>query len=160
MVKPVSPEPSDQPSAAVVVAALEASRGSLMKSIAGLDEAAFRARPAAGRSPAEVLAHLLVTEEEALALARADPAPADSDDEGRLAQRTVVPQIIHGLLARRRESARLLDEGSPNELGRRLGHPRWGALSVAGLFQRLAAHESEHAGELAASREQKTAPAL
>ena len=148
-------------SIADIVARLEQSRRSLMEAISGLDEEGFRARPQQGGwTAAETLAHLLITERNSTgrartALAEDNPQFAWVGDEqleeqARSAQRMPVPQIVHGLLAQRRDTLHLLERLSPDELSRRFHHQRWGEQSVGGLFQHIADHEEEHAGQIRA----------
>ena len=130
-----------------------------MNAIAGLDEPGFRARPVAGEwTAAEVLSHLLSTERivinraQAALAQKSDIVIPQTDDErqegARLAQRLPVPQIVHGLLAQRRDTLRLLDRLSAGELARRFQHQRWGERTVVWLFERAAEHEEEHACQI------------
>ena len=108
---------------------LQASRERLLAVVAGVGEEQFKRRPSveaeatAGEwSIAEVLAHLLASEQrtgarvEALLAGRpAEDAALALNEEERTAEarlgRTVpVPQIIHGLLAARRQLERALTE--------------------------------------------------
>jgi len=160
----VAQDRNDHPT---IIARLEASRRSLMEAIAGLDEEGFRARRAAGEwTAAEVLTHLLITEQRSLgraqtALAQDNPSfPWISDEEvaeeTRVAQRLPVPQIVHGLLAQRRDVVRLCESLSPEQLGRRYRHERRVELTVGWLFGRMAEHEIEHAQQIRAAREAAT----
>jgi uncharacterized damage-inducible protein DinB len=152
-----------QPAAEEMLARLKNARKALMDAVAGLDEAGFRRRPdPTAWSAAEVLAHLFTTEGIMLERARAalaqsgyvvTPLSDDERDRGRLqAQRMAVPQIVHGLLARRRDTERTLAGLSEQELARTLRHSRWGERTVAWLFERAAEHEAEHAGQIRALR--------
>ena len=156
--------PDDQTphvSIADIVARLEQSRRSLMEAISGLDEEGFRARPQQGGwTAAETLAHLLITERNSTgrartALAEDNPQFAWVGDEqleeqARSAQRMPVPQIVHGLLAQRRDVVTLLEPLSPQQLARPYRQERRGRLTVGWLFQHIAEHEEEHAGQIRA----------
>ncbi len=125
------------PSSAQLVARLKASREALMDAIAGLDEEGFRSRPdASASSVAEILAHLYVVEQ----TASSGPHVNHADADARLAQRMPVPQILHGLLAGRRDTLRLIDQQSRNN------------TNLAAAFEGLAAHEEEHAQQIRALR--------
>ena len=147
---------------------LEVSRDALMDAIAGLDEEGFRARPGASEwTAAEALAHLLRME--AVLMQRTQAALAEegfvvtpvSPDERleqvKLAQRMPVPQLLHGLLAQRRDTLRLLDGLSQTQLTKTFHHPRWGERTITWLFQHTAEHEEEHAAQIRALRVQKAA---
>ena len=134
-----------------------------MTAIASLAETAFRARTKAGDwTPAEVLAHLLTTEHNSLervrtVLTQDNPFVAWlSDDEleqqARPAQPMPVPQIVHGLLAQRRDVVLLLESLTAEQLRRPYQHERRGERTAAWLFQRMAEHESEHAGQIRQQR--------
>jgi len=156
--------PDDQTphvSIADIVARLEQSRRSLMEAIAGLDEEGFRARPQQGGwTAAETLAHLLITERNSTGRARTALAEDNpqfawvSDDQleeqARSAQRMPVPQIVHGLLAQRRDVVTLLEPLSPQQLARPYRQERRGRLTVGWLLQHIAEHEEEHAGQIRA----------
>lgn len=139
-----------------------------MDAIAGLDEEGFRLRPREGEwTAAEILAHLWAAE--GLYVGRVEAAlttddllvtvrdEAERESDAKLAQRVPVPQIIHGLLAQRRDTLRRLRELSPEQLGRRLRHPQHGDVTIAWLFQRLAEHEEEHAEQIRSQRAQPAA---
>lgn len=151
--------------AAGLTAALERSRAALMEAIAGLDEEGFRRRQAAREwNPAEVLAHLLAHEQRMLVLVRRaltedNPSvqsrgEAQQIEEAKAAQRMPVPQILHGLLAQRRETLQLLESLTAEHVARTIQHSRMGEMSAGGLFQRIVEHETEHAGQIASMREQ------
>lgn len=156
-------------SAAAIGGQLETSKTTLTDAVAGLDEEGFRGRPdAGGWTVAEVLAHLLEMERVLMSWAHEAISADDvvvtpvSDDErreqARSARRMAVPQLIHGLLARRRDTARFLEGLSEPELARPLLHPDWGSLSVAMLFQRSVEHEEAHANQIKALRVEVEAP--
>jgi len=146
-----------------VAALLETSRAELMDAMAGLDEAGFRTRPdSATWSVAETLAHLLDTERTVRTDAEAAREQHDyfvtskTDAEGeaaRLAQRMAVPQLVHGLLAERRDTLRLLAGLSGEDLERPLRHEARGELKVGWLFRHLAEHEAEHAAQIRTLRQ-------
>src|SRR5690606_38624295 len=110
---------------------------------------------------AEVLAHQLGSERlqaERIRLALEsngiEVAPADPEEQeaqtrrGRIAP---VPQLIHGLLAARREVEKLLDrvEATEGGLERSVTHPRDGRQSVGWMLsERIAAHEREHVEQI------------
>jgi uncharacterized damage-inducible protein DinB len=122
---------------------LERSRRSLMDAIAGLDEETLRTRTGGTAwTTAELLAHLWSAE--ATLIQRSQLGTAldllerlrsdDGRDEARqLAQRMPVPQIVHALLAQRRDTLRALRD-------------RGGALDA--LAAEIARHEMEHAAEV------------
>ena len=155
-----------QPVTTSVSKRLEASRQALMDAIAGLDEEGFRARPRPGEWTAtEVLAHLLADEPKLLAYAQpalgaddiAVEATPDEDREQQArdaAQRLPVPQILHGLLAARRDTMRLLEGLSAGELARPVRHAAHGGTTVGRLFQHMAEHEEAHATQIRTIRAQ------
>ncbi len=141
-----------------------------MDAVAGLDDEGFRSRSHVGSwTVAEVLAHLLEMErilmrwaQEALINADVLFTPVTDEDrreQANLARRMAVPQLIHGLLARRRDTAHSLNGLSQPELARPLRHSSWGACTVTTLFQRVAEHEAEHAEQIRALRFEEPAPA-
>ncbi|MEX2159259.1 MAG: DinB family protein [Dehalococcoidia bacterium] len=149
--------------AAELTERLERSRASLMEAIAGMDEEGFRRRTASGEwCAAEALAHLLAHEQRFMWLTREalakDNPPVQSRGEGqqieeaKAAQRMLVPQIVHGLLAQRRETLQLLAGLSPEQLVRSLVHSRLGEVDAGWLFQRIVDHETEHAAQIASIR--------
>lgn len=148
-----------------LAAALERSRAALMEAIAGLDEEGFRRREASDEwNAAEALAHLLAHERRMLLLARtalAEDNPsvqsrgeAQQLEEAKAAQRMPVPQIVHGLLAQRRDTLLALAPLSAEELARTIQHSRMGEQSAGGLFRRVVEHETEHAEQIRTLREQ------
>jgi hypothetical protein len=154
--------------AAELGALLEASKKTLMDARSGLDEEGFRVRPDPSEwSAAEVLAHLWASERAFTELAQAalsqthlSIAPvteAHRHAQTKLAERAPVPQILHGLLAQRRGTARLLEGLSSEQLARTLLEPNGDEQSVAGLFKRTAEHENEHAAQIRALRLQPAA---
>ena len=144
---------------------LERSRAALMEAIAGLDEEGFRRRAAAGVwNAAEALAHLLALEQRMLLLARTaltedNPSvqsrgEAQQLEEAKAAQRMPVPQIVHGLLAQRRDTLLALEPLSQQQLARTIQHSRMGEMTVGGLVLRIVHHETEHAGQIVSMRQQ------
>jgi hypothetical protein len=126
-----------------------------MDAIAGLDDTAFRARTGQ-MDNRQVLAHLPRRRnslERVRTVLTDNPFVAWISDEeleqqARSAQRMPVPQIVHGLLAQRRDVLRLLEPLTPGQLSRPYRHERRGDLTAAWLFQRMAEHESEHADQV------------
>ena len=150
-------------SAGDLTARLAHSRAALTAAIEGMDEEAFRRRTASGDwNAAEVLAHLLAHERRFLELAQralAEERPAVQSrgegqqlEEAKAAQRMPVPQIVHGLLAQRRDTLRVLERLGAAELERPLQHSRLGEISPRWLFRRLAEHETEHAQQITSMR--------
>ncbi len=155
--------------AATMSGRLETSRATLMGAVAGLDDEGFRGRSGTGGwTAAEILAHLLDMERvlmiwahEAISADDVVVAPICDDErleQAALARRMAVPQLIHGLFARRRDTARFLAGLSDLELARPLFHPDWGSLTVGMLFQRIAEHEEAHASQIKALRVEAIAP--
>jgi hypothetical protein len=143
---------------------LDASRMAVMDAIAGMTEQEFRTRSRVGEwAVAEVLAHLLATERILTERARnaltkdgyvaTRVTEEEPDEQARgMAKRLHVPQILHGLLAQRRDTVRLLAPLTPESLARTFRHPRFGEQNVAGLFQHLGDHDEEHAKQITALR--------
>jgi hypothetical protein len=149
---------------------LTAVRAQLLASIAGVSEEHFKKRPpppAGASGPnwciAEVLAHLLQQERLrasriALALqqdgAKITPSPDEEHFEAARAGRGApVPQLIHGLLASRREVERFLDEASRLEGGlqRTTLHPQLGPQTIAWILEaKIIDHEAEHIAQIEA----------
>jgi DinB superfamily len=150
--------------------ALTEGRARLLESISGVSEEQFKKRPPAPAdtdSPnwciAEVLAHLLQQERlraSRIAIAlREDGAtitPSNQEEHyeaARAGRASPVPQLIHGLLASRREVERLLDEASRVEGGllRTTRHPRLGPQAVAWILrEKVIDHEAEHVAQIEA----------
>jgi hypothetical protein len=74
-------------------------------------------------------------------------------DGAKSAQRMPVPQIVHGLLARRRDTLLLLEPLAPEHLARTVRHSRMGEMSVSALMRKVVDHETEHARQITAMRE-------
>ncbi len=148
-------------------AGLNSGRASLLATIAGVSEVQFKKRPAAigDDAPdwciAEVLAHLLRSEKlrsERITLALQQdgvsitPTPEEVHLEAARAGRGLpVPQLIHGLLASRREVERLLDQvaATAGGLERSVNHPRLGAQSVGWILrEKIIEHEAEHVAQI------------
>jgi hypothetical protein len=165
---------SDSNDAASIRERLAMSRALLLETIRGVTEEQFKRRPAEdGRSIAELLAMQLVSEKLRAArigqALRADgSAVVPSDPEAQAQQARVgrvapVPQLIHGLLAARRELERLLDEAAAIEggLGRSVVHPRNGRQSVAFMLsEQVAAQELRFVADIEALKAQVIADTL
>jgi hypothetical protein len=112
-----------------------------------------------------VLAHLLDFEKlyagriaQALRQPGSPLAPSDAaqhDAAARAGRVAPVPQLIHGLLASRRQLERLLDEAGRIEegIGRFVVHAARGPLTIADMVRRYGIeHEAEHAAQIEALR--------
>jgi hypothetical protein len=149
--------------------ALTSVRARLFETIAGVSEEQFKKRPPAVGDDgpawciAEVLAHLLQQERLrasriALALQQDGVSITPGTEEehheaARAGRASPVPQLIHGLLASRREVERLLDGAAALEggLARTTTHPRLGAQNVAWILrEKVIAHEAEHIAQIEA----------
>jgi len=159
---------------------LEAARQRLLRALAGVTEEQFKRRPpvASGDeepwSIAEVLSHLLASERLwcariALALDKdgsaVTPSPPEAHAAGARAGRSVpVPQIIHGLLASRREADLLIDRAATMEggLARAVWHSRLEArLTIEWMLQeKVIDHEQEHGAQIESLRPLVGAPAV
>ncbi len=155
-------------------------RERLLSTIAGVSEELFKKRPplaTEGDGPnwciAEVLAHLL--QQERLRASRIDLAlkqdgvvitPGTEEEHyeaARVGRASPVPQLIHGLLASRREVERLLDEASavPGGLDRTTFHPQLGPQTVAWILRaKVIDHEAEHIAQIESIKASLTASAL
>jgi hypothetical protein len=144
-------------------AELKTTRSRLLATISGVTEEQFKKRPSATEADpepwciAEVLAHLLAYERieaERIGLAleadgaaitpRAAEWHATTARAGRLAP---VPQLIHGLLASRREIEGLLERtaGIDDGLARAVTHPERGRDTVLWMLEaKVIGHEAEH----------------
>ena len=150
-------------------AALSSGRERLLQVISGVSEDQFKKRPsspgdgAPGWCIAEVLAHLMQQERlraERIRLAIDQPGVTitPSTDEAhyeaaRAGRGSPVPQLIHGLLASRREVERLLDQAASLNAGleRANLHPRLGPQTIAWIVrEKLIAHEAEHVAQIEA----------
>ena len=150
-------------------AALGAGRERLLQVISGVSEDQFKKRPPAPADGtpawciAEVLAHLLQqerlrAERIRLAIEQPETVITPSTDEvhyeaARAGRGSPVPQLIHGLLASRREVERLLDQAASLEAGlqRAVIHPRLGRQTIAWIVrEKLIAHEAEHVAQIEA----------
>ncbi len=157
---------------------LAATRKRLLAAIEGVTEEQFHRRPegdgaADAWSISEVLAHLLASERlrtERIALALAQngapitPSPPGAHEaNARAGRRVPVPQIIHGLLAVRRELERTLTGTADLEasLGQAVIHPQRGRDTVRWMLnEKVIGHEAEHAAQIEALRPAVGAPAL
>jgi hypothetical protein len=152
-------------------------RAQLLRSIAGVTEEQFKKRPPAGDPGgpnwciAEVLAHLLQqerlrAERIAMALEREGATIVPSTDEvhyeaARAGRGLPVPQLIHGLLASRRELERLLDRAAALDggLDRATVHPRLGRQTISWVLkEKVIAHEAEHVAQIEAIKAGLAAP--
>jgi hypothetical protein len=139
----------------------------LMRAVAGVTEDQFKRRPpAADTEPqplsiAEVLAHLLATQRLwagrigiALSEDGAVVEPVDAaalEAQARAGRQAPVPQLIHGLLAGRRELELLL-ERAETEAGA-VEDPLAGRLSVATMIETASLAVAAHAARVEALRE-------
>jgi hypothetical protein len=117
---------------------LNRSRDELMQAIEGMDEPAFRARPTPGEwSVAHILAHLFIVE--SMLLDRRPPFDDEDarDPESAFVRRMTVPQLIHGLVAKRRENLKKLDGATAN------------GLATVEALEGFAQHEEGHARNIA-----------
>jgi uncharacterized damage-inducible protein DinB len=138
---------------------LHGSRERLFAAIRGLSEEQFRYVPAGETyAIATHLAHLLriervFAERARAALSEHEPSvpstAVKNDDDPALAQHLAVPQIIHGMLNARRELDALLAGCDEASLGRAIVHERIGRMTIADIAVKMAAHEEEHAAEIA-----------
>jgi hypothetical protein len=149
---------------------LASGRERLVRSIAGVSEEQFKKRPPASDGDsgpnwciAEVLAHLLQqerlrAERIAQALEQDGVTIVPSTDEvhyeaARAGRGSPVPQLIHGLLASRRELDRHLERAVavPGGLERATIHPTLGRQTIAWILrQKIIAHEAEHVAQIEA----------
>ncbi len=149
---------------------LESGRRNLLAAIAGVTEEQFKRRPETeppgdqtGWSIAEVLAYLLASERlraQRIQLALRDDGcvitPSDPDahaQQARSGRSAPVPQLIHGMVAVRREVEGLLAEAGALERGleRSVVHPVHGSQSAAWMFaEKIIAHEVEHLKQIEA----------
>ena len=137
---------------------LQSSRDGLFALLRGLSEEQFRYAPAPGEwNIAAHLTHLLRTERifaerAALALREHEPPVASTrisnDDDPGIAQHLAVPQVIHGLQACRRDLVAVLDAGDA-VLDRAIVHERIGRMTITAIMEKMAAHEREHAADVA-----------
>ena len=138
---------------------LQGSRERLFASIRGLSEEQFR-YVSAGETYAIAthLAHLLRIERvftERARAARSEHEPlvvstsVKNGDDPALAQHLAVPQIIHGMLNVRRELDGVLAACDERGLYRAVVHERIGRMTIADIAVKMAAHEDEHAAEIA-----------
>jgi hypothetical protein len=144
------------------------SRERLLRVISGVTEQQFKQRPPATADDprpwciAEVLAHLLLTEEAwtrcieaALAEDGAEvlaPSAASLDDQARARRMAPVPQLIHGLLAARRELERQIGRAAEATAERSVRHSELGVLTVKAIAGRCADDELAHAARIEALR--------
>jgi hypothetical protein len=146
-------------------------RARLLQTIAGVTEQQFKQRPPpspADPQPwciAEVLSHLLDAERRttsAIALAlEQDGATytrweeAERIERARAGRLAPVPQLIHGLLASRREIERLLDRltATPDGLALHVADTQRGLLTIETLLRTdVIDHEATHVIQIEALR--------
>jgi hypothetical protein len=146
---------------------LTSAREQLLAAIAGVTEEQLKRRPAPGSGGeaewciAEVLAHLLYSErmqaERIDAAIRQDgatitpPAPDAGIEAARAGRISPVPQLIHGLLAVRRQIETSLDgtDLASGILQRGINHPLQGRQTIEYMLQeRVLAHELEHIAQI------------
>jgi hypothetical protein len=149
---------------------LSVGREHLFAAIAGVSEEQFKRRPPAVEgttnwSIAEILAHLLYSERLwgtgiALALTQdgvkvqAGALEAREEDAKR-GRMSPVPQLVHGLLASRRQVELLLDQAASLEDGlqRYVLHPSDGRLTVEWIVrERVIAQEAAYVARIQALR--------
>ena len=164
-------ELASQPSASQLSARLQQSRSELMAAITGLDDSALRARTGSGAwTPAELLAHLLSTERIFIDRARraieqdhyvVTPVGGDIREEHLvMAKRMPVPQIVHGLLAQRRDTLQFVESLTQDDLVRTLSHPVRGEQTTLWQIEHVIEHEQEHAREILERRAAAAAGAI
>jgi hypothetical protein len=160
-----------------LTAALASGRERLLRAISGVSEDQFKKRPPAATDGtpawclAEILGHLLQQERlraERIRLAIEQPevviTPSTDDvhlEAARAGRGSPVPQLIHGLLASRREVERLLDQAATLDggLDRAVIHPRLGRQTIAWIVhEKLIAHEAEHVTQIEAVKAALVAP--
>jgi len=144
---------------AKLTAQLKSSRKQLFQAIQGFTEEEFHARPnQESWCASEVLMHLLASEQRMRdcvrgALGQAGGAPSALSEGERQAEAEVgrqapVPQLVHGLLASRRETSILIESLRAEELSRPASHPDLGTVGVGRVLQRIAEHEREHSEQI------------
>jgi hypothetical protein len=150
---------------------LAQSRQRLLQTLSGVSEAQFKQRPQSNPgetavwSIAEVLSYLLAADRvsnQNIALALADDgAPAatpdsiDADALARVGRIAPVPQLIHGLLAARRELELLLDKASDLADGgdRSVTGQNGEQRSIVVLADEVLSRERERVGQIESLRE-------
>ena len=153
---------------------LSAGREHLLVVIAGVSEEQFKRRPSAlpsdvegspNWSIAEILAYLLFSERlwgTGIALALTQDgvkvqagALEAREEDARRGRMAPVPQLVHGLLASRRQVELLLDQAAALEDGlqRYVLHPSDGRLTVEWMVrEKVIAHEAALAARIEALR--------
>jgi hypothetical protein len=148
--------------------ALTAERARLMRAIEGVTEQQFKKRPdptSADPQPwciAEVLAHLLLDERVWTNRIRAavkedgagvEPTDREAQDVSvRAARQAPVPQVIHGLLAGRRDLEQALEATMEAGLQRSVIQPQRGQLTIEWMVRKVIEHEREHIAQIEALR--------
>jgi hypothetical protein len=151
---------------------LAAGREHLLAAIAGVSEEQFKRRPSASTnttnwSIAEILSHLLYSERlwgTGIALALTQDgvkvqagALEAREEDARRGRMAPVPQLVHGLLASRRQVELLLDQAEALEGGlqRYVLHPDDGRLTVEWLVRaKVIAGEAEYVRRIEALRDE------
>ena len=88
------------------------------------------------------------------------PAPDAGDEAVRAARISPVPQLIHGLLAVRRQIETQLEKSdpAPATLQRFINHPLQGQQTIEFMLQeRVLAHELEHVAQIEALKQRMQA---
>jgi hypothetical protein len=146
---------------------LKAGRERLLSVIEGLSEEQLKRRPKTAGAPAdhwsiaEILAHLLSQEKlraGRIGIALEDDGavivpsrPEMHEQDARAGRSAPIPQLIHGLLASRREVERLLERASRTEGGlvRGVEHPLRGHETIGYLIrEKIIEHEFEHIAQI------------
>jgi DinB superfamily len=142
---------------------LRSGRQRLLSLIAGVSEEQFKWRPGTANdwSIPEILAHLLSQEKlraGRIAIALEDDGaviepslPEMHEQDARAGCSMPVPQLVHRLLASRREVETLLERAGSIEggLDRGVQHPQRGRETIAYLIQKkIIEHEAEHADQI------------
>jgi hypothetical protein len=152
------------------MAELAGARQRLLRAIEGVSEQQLKRRPEGGLgeeawSMTEVLGHLLASHNLwagrlRLALAEngadVEASPLEAHERGARWRSAPIPQLIHGLLASRREIEMLhaAIESKPGGLARAVSHPVRGRLTCEWILrEKVVAHEAEHAAQLERLRE-------
>jgi uncharacterized damage-inducible protein DinB len=151
---------------------LATGRERLLAAISGVSEEQFKRRPAAGNdtanwSIAEILSHLLYSERlwgTGIALALTQDgvkvqagALEAREEDARRGRMAPVPQLVHGLLASRRQVELLLDQAEALDSGlqRYVQHPDAGRLTVEWLVRaKVIAGEAEYVRRIEALRDE------
>ena len=74
-----------------------------------------------------------------------------------MAKRMPIPQLIHGLLAQRRQTLAFVGSVSAASLARTVSHPVRGEQTAGWQIEHVIEHEREHAEQISAQRAQPAA---